>query len=151
MEGPANLRIQPYAPPRLFTVDEANALLPRLTEIFRRMDPKLARLRELQDLVEDAETYWHSTGEGMPPDERVRHERLVALLNEARTEMDAEIQQVHALGCELKDAYQGLVDFPASIEGNVAYLCWQRGETAVAHWHSLETGFAGRRPLQAAP
>ncbi len=148
MEGPVDLRMQPYAPARLFTKDEASALLPRLTEIFRRMDPKLARLREIQDLVEDAEAYWHSTGEGMPPEERVTHDRLVAQAAEARASVDAEVRSIQALGCELKDVQQGLVDFPSTIEGSVAYLCWQRGEASIAYWHTLETGFAGRRPLK---
>ena len=147
MEGPVDLRMQPYAPARLFTVDEANALLPRLTEVFRRMDPKLVRLREIQDLVEDAETYWHSKGEGMPPDERATYDRSVAQAAEARAAGEAALRVFQALGCELKDAQQGLVDFPARVEGSIAYLCWQRGEGTVAHWHPLEAGFAGRRPV----
>ncbi len=151
MEGPVDLRMQPYAPARLFTIDEASLLLPRLTEIFRRMDPKLARLREIQDLVEDAEAYWHSTGEGMPPEERSVHDGLVKQAAEARAAVEAEVRLVQAIGCELKDPPQGLVDFPSTIEGNVAYLCWQRGEGSIGFWHTLESGFAGRRPLKAGP
>jgi hypothetical protein len=151
MEGPVDLRMQPYAPARLFTKDEASALLPRLTEIFRRMDPKLARLREIEDLVEDAEAYWHSTGDGMPPEERAVHDRLVTQAAEARAAVDVEVRAVQALGCDLKDAQQGLVDFPSTVEGNVVYLCWQRGEASIGFWHTLESGFAGRRPLKAGP
>ena len=147
MEGPVDLRMQPYTPARLFTIDEANALLPRLTEIFRRMDPKLARLREIQDLVEDAEAYWHSKGEGMPEDERAKYGHLVAQAEEARGVVEADLREIQALGCELKDVQQGLIDFPARLEGNIAYLCWQRGEGTVAHWHSLEGGVAARRPI----
>lgn len=143
-----DLRMQPYAPARLFTVDEANTLLPRLTEIFRRMDPKLVRLREIQDLVEDAEAYYHSKGEGMPPAELDTYQRLVAQASEVRATLEADMQEFRGLGCELKDAQQGLIDFPAYVEGSVAYLCWQRGEGTVANWHPLEAGFAGRRPLK---
>ncbi len=151
MEGPVDLRMQPYAPARLFTVDEANALLPRLTEIFRRMDPKLARLREIQDLVEDAEAYWHSKGEGMPPEERADYVRRVAQAEEVRAAVERDMAEIRSLSCELKDVNQGLIDFPATVEGNVAYLCWQRGEGSVAHWHPLEAGFAGRKPLKSSP
>jgi hypothetical protein len=147
MEGPVDLRMQPYAPARLFTLDEANALLPRLTEIFRRMDPKLARLREIRDLVEDVEAYWNSPSAGMPPEERATHERLVAQQAEIQGDVDADIREIRSLGCELKDVGQGLVDFPGWVDGSVVYLCWQRGEGSVAHWHTLEGGFAGRRPL----
>jgi hypothetical protein len=148
MAGPVNLRMQPHAPSWLFTVDEANAWLPRLTEIFCCMDPELARLRELQDLFEDAEAYWHSTGEGTPSEERSRHEHLVALSAEARTAVDAEVRQIQAFGCELKDLDHGLIDFPASIDGTISYLCWQRGEGSVANWHPLGDDFADRRPLK---
>ena len=148
MEGPVDLRMQPYAPARLFTVDEANALLPRLTEIFRRMDPKLARLREIQDLVEDAEAYWHSKGEGMPPAERAAYDRFVVQLAEARAAVEADARELQGLGCELKDLQQGREDFPAHVEGSGAYLRCHRGEGTVAHWHPLEAGFAWRRPLK---
>ena len=151
MEGPVDLRIQPYAPARLFTKEEASALLPRLTEIFRRMDPKLARLREIEDLVEDAEAYWHTSGDGMPAEERAVHDRLVVQAAEVRSSVEAETRSIQDLGCELKDVQQGLVDFPSTIDGSVAYLCWQRGETSIGFWHALETGFAGRRPLKSGP
>jgi hypothetical protein len=140
--------MQPYGPARLFTIDEANALLPRLTEIFRRMDPKLARLREIRDLVEDAQAYWHTSGEGMPPEERVAHDRLVAQEAAVQAEVEADIREIRSLGCELKDTGQGLIDFPGWVEGSIAYLCWQRGEGSVAFWHTLEGGFAARRPLR---
>ena len=131
MEGPVDLRMQPYAPARLFTKEEASALLPRLAEIFRRMDPQLARLREIEDLVEDAEAYWHTTGEGMPAVERAVHDRLVTQAAEVRASVQVETRAIQDLGCELKDVQQGLIDFPSTIDGSVAYLCWQRGEAAV--------------------
>ena len=148
MEGPVDLRMQPLGPARRFTVDEANALLPRLTEIFRRMDPKLARLREIRDLVEDAQAYWHSTGDGMPPEERTVYEALVAQEATVQKDVEADIREIRSLGCELKDTGQGLIDFPGWVEGSIAYLCWQRGEGSVAFWHTLEGGFAARRPLR---
>ena len=57
----------------------------------------------------------------------------------------------HALGCELKDVSRGLVDFPARIGTEVAYLCWQRGEDRLGWWHTLEAGFAGRKALTSEP
>jgi len=151
MEGPVDLRIQPYVPARLFTVDEADALVPRLAEIFDRMDPKLVRLKELQDLLEDAESYWGSKGDTMPPEEREAHDRLTEERDETRALLDEDIHEITAMGCELKDVHSGLIDFPANVEGTLAYLCWQRGERKVSDWHTLEGGFAGRRPLRKGP
>ncbi len=148
MEGPAGLRVQPFGSARLFSVEEANTLLPRLTEIFRRMDPKLARLREIRDMIEDAESYWGSHGDGMPTEDRAAYERHKSEADDLQKALDADMRDVSALGCELKDVGQGLVDFPASIEGTLAYLCWQFGEPGVGYWHTLEGGFAGRHPLK---
>ncbi len=151
MEGPLDLGVRPYVPARLFTLTEANALVPRLMEILARMDPKITRMKELEDLVEDAESYWGSRGETMPPEEREAYERNLEERDEARAVLDEEVGEIAAMGCELKDLHSGLVDFPATIEDALAYLCWQRGESRIANWHTLEGGFSGRRPLPKAP
>ncbi len=149
MEGPVDLGVASYVPARIFTLEEAQGLVPRIAEIFRRTDPKLARLRELEDLIEDAEAYWGERTAAMPERERATYARHLQELAETKASLDADVQEIRALGCELKDLASGLVDFPAILEGHLAYLCWQRGEPRIAHWHTLEAGFAGRRPLPA--
>jgi hypothetical protein len=52
-----------------------------------------------------------------------------------------------ALGCELKDLAQGLVDFYTMRDGTLAYLCWREGEDVIQYWHPLEGGFAAREEL----
>jgi hypothetical protein len=49
----------------------------------------------------------------------------------------------------VKDIDRGLVDFPAlhPESGETVLLCFELGEPAVDHWHDLEEGFAGRKPL----
>jgi len=59
------------------------------------------------------------------------------------------VNAIHGHGAIVKDPDTGLVDFPAVREGEEILLCWQLGEEQVAHWHGLEEGFAGRRPLDA--
>jgi hypothetical protein len=73
---------------------------------------------------------------------------------EAQTDLEAEaagiarcVQGIEELGGQVKDLDRGLVDFPALHEGEEVLLCWELGEEEVAHWHGLEEGFAGRRPL----
>jgi hypothetical protein len=141
--------MHPDIPVRLFTIQEANALLPRLEGIFLRLDPRLARLRELKDLVEDAEAYY---GDGLLSASAPEREAYAGMLQE-QADLEASVQggidEVRSLGCELKDLQRGLVDFPAIIGDGVAYLCWQRGEGRIEWWHTLEGGFAGRKPLAA--
>jgi hypothetical protein len=60
------------------------------------------------------------------------------------TELMARINE---WGVQLRDLGSGLVDFPAVVEGQDAFLCWRLGEPEVAHWHPVADGFGGRRPL----
>ncbi len=147
MGGPADLSLHSDAPLRLFTAMEANALVPRLEQIFLRLDPKLARSRELRELIEDAEAYY---GEGLtaaPARDRGAYADSLQEQADLERSVQADIDEVHALGCEVKDLHRGLVDFPARIGAEVAYLCWQRGEDRIGWWHTLDGGFAGRKAL----
>jgi hypothetical protein len=129
--------------PRTFTLDEANALLPRLRELLPRMQEEkrhVDRLRE--ELAELART---ASGNG-----HLLEAELTAKRKEAQTHVDRLNEltgEVYGLGCELKGIDEGLVDFRAEREGRLVYLCWRLGEDEIAYWHELDTGFAGRQPL----
>ena len=56
-------------------------------------------------------------------------------------------ETLEKLDLVVRDLDRGLVDFPALIDGREVYLCWLLDEPAVGHWHGIEAGFAGRRPL----
>ena len=66
-------------------------------------------------------------------------------------ELDGIVAEIEASGAHLKDVQLGLVDFPAELDGELVYLCWQFGEPEVAFWHRIGDGFAGRRPLPGPP
>src|SRR5438128_11715855 len=145
MGSPADLRLHSDALLRMFTVTEANTLVPRLEETFLRLDPKLARLRELRELSEDAESYY---GEGLadaPSKDREAYAESLQEQADLERSVQADIDDVHGLGCELKDLHRGLVDFPARVVNEVGYLCWQRGEGAIGRWHTLDSGLGGRK------
>lgn len=59
-----------------------------------------------------------------------------------------EISRLAEIDVLLRDPETGLVDFPGELDGQPVYLCWRLGEARVAHWHDLESGFAGRKPLR---
>ena len=59
------------------------------------------------------------------------------------------VDELSALGVEPKNGPEGLVDFPATLDGRPIYLCWKLGEPEVLHWHDLDAGFRGRQPLMA--
>lgn len=58
------------------------------------------------------------------------------------------IAEINAIGVQVKDLDMGLLDFPCKVEsGEIVLLCWKLGETAITHWHGLEEGYAGRKPI----
>jgi hypothetical protein len=57
------------------------------------------------------------------------------------------VAEINSHGCVCKGVEQGLIDFPCMLGSEVVFLCWQLGETSVAHWHRIEDGFAGRTTL----
>ncbi|OGO50549.1 MAG: hypothetical protein A2148_02580 [Chloroflexi bacterium RBG_16_68_14] len=129
--------------PRIFTLDEATTLLPRLREIMREMQEKRPALDHLrEELLEMART---ASGNGRLHEEGLRRKRREARTLAAR--LNALLAEVNGLGCELKGLEEGLIDFPAEREGRTIYLCWKLGEERIAYWHELDTGFAGRQPL----
>lgn len=74
---------------------------------------------------------------------RVRRE-----LEEMQAEMNAGIAKIRGMGIEVKDLALGLIDFRSIREGREVYLCWKLGEEHVSYWHELDTGYAGRQPLE---
>jgi hypothetical protein len=124
---------------KVFSVEEANALLPtvrRILESIRRAHQRLLSYREAaQHASEGAE----QGGGGMPDGSK-----YVRLL----TELASRTGELEALGVQLKDYERGLIDFPSLRDGRVVLLCWQLGEgDQVEWWHDVDAGFAGRQPL----
>ncbi len=130
-------------PPKFFTVEEANALLPEIEPLMRRLQRLGQDLAEVRRRL--AARQWKARANG--------HIALADLEGDTRLarELAADVQalvgRIQALGCEVKDLEMGLVDFPALRKGQPVYLCWRVGEPQVLYWHELETGFAGRRPI----
>ena len=57
------------------------------------------------------------------------------------------LEEIQKLGGEPKDLGLGLVDFPHLRRGEEVNLCWKYGEREVRHWHGLDEGYTGRKPL----
>jgi hypothetical protein len=138
-----------------FTVGEVESLIPGLEQIFVRVLQLRAGLRTLGEKLdragvraragqEEDETEREAAQvDAGPP--AVRQARAVFRgLDEALAD---ELENVRALGGEVKDVDLGLVDFPGVREGETICLCWKLGEKRVGFWHSIEGGFASRRPI----
>jgi hypothetical protein len=57
------------------------------------------------------------------------------------------IAEIDSIGVQVKDFEAGLLDFPCRMDDQVVLLCWRMGETTIEHWHTMESGFQGRQPV----
>jgi hypothetical protein len=131
--------------PHFFTVEEANALVFALQLEFGRLAGLRAELGPLIESFGSADVAVALLrGEEPPPGREADAEHLGRLAGE----ITAVLERVNAMGCLVKDVETGLVDFYAVVDGEPVFLCWQFGEPAVSHWHSLEEGFAGRKRIE---
>jgi len=130
---------------RTFTLDEAQSLLPVLESLLRTaiqakkiMDEVEAELQALHHRI------FLSGGMFLDivPLARRKAER-------ARAEQRAKdaIAEIDSIGVQVKDLDTGLLDFPCDVEGQKILLCWKLGEKTITHWHGIEEGFAGRKPI----
>jgi hypothetical protein len=125
---------------KLFTVNDANALLPTVRGIVGRVRRAHARVMGAREEAKLAAEAGSAAGGGGMAGGGEYVAALVALAE--------HLGELEALGVQLKDYERGLVDFPSLREGKVVLLCWQLGEgDRVEWWHDLEAGFAGRQPL----
>ena len=129
---------------RRFTLNEANSLLPRLSQLLSQIQESKSKHDRLQ---EEAAEYTHlmsSNGRNIEKELNETRQELA----QATTEVNRLIERVQEMACELKDIEQGLIDFRTEREGREVYLCWKLGEPDIRWWHELDAGFAGRRPLE---
>ena len=74
-------------------------------------------------------------------------EALAAQVEKLTDRMEVLLGELAQIGVELKDASQGMLDFPALHEGREVLLCWKGDEETITHWHEVQAGFAGRMPV----
>ena len=124
---------------KLFTIEEANSLLPTVRAIIRSIQRSHRRLIHFQMAAKRAAEGAEFGGGGMP-----QGARYAPVL----VELSTGASKLESLGVQLKDFTQGLIDFPSMRDGRVILLCWKADEgDRVEWWHDVESGFAGRQPL----
>jgi hypothetical protein len=124
---------------KLFTIEEANSLLPSVQPIVRSIQRSHRRVISFQTTAKHAADGAENGGGGM-----ARGPQYARLL----VDLSLGASQLETMGVQLKDYGQGLIDFPCMRDGRVVLLCWKADEgDQLEWWHDLETGFAGRQPL----
>jgi len=123
-------------PRRYYTPDLANRSLPLVRAI----------AHDLRQCALEMEEVWTELHEGEKPSEQ-RAVELSGQIRSIQSRFECLVQELEQLGIELKDPFQGLLDFRSRRDGRVVHLCWQLGEDKVGHWHEIEAGFRGRQPI----
>ena len=130
---------------RLFTLNEANRLVPWLERTFQRAMDVYSRMeaaRERQTEVQRERLRRNGTFD--------RQDELTAIqseLQQIERDLNEILREVIAEGIIVRDVSRGLVDFPSVREGREVYLCWVRGEDSIGFWHETNRGFDHRQPL----
>ena len=133
---------------KYFTLDEANSLVPTL-------ELKLNQVVRIKQEIADIVT-------GLIR-KQINVEKLFAMNQETLDELglgnvkkklaelgvtlNEGVEEIQELGGLVKDMALGSVDFYALVDGQDIFYCWQLGEQEVRYWHSVNEGFANRRPL----
>lgn len=123
---------------KLFTVEEANALLPGIIPKLRSIQSLYEGINNMRDSARSAAGASEFGGGMEGGTDYVNKLYKVGMLT----------TELNDLGVELKDYSRGLIDFPSMRGDRVVLLCWQLGEgDQIEWWHEPEAGFAGRQPL----
>ncbi len=122
---------------KLFTVEEANALLPKLKEFLEDVAMHRDEMREKAPHMEPIIASTLTNGGG-----KVGSEYGVEAYK-----LYSAIEKVRELGVVLKDLDMGLLDFPHERDGRIVFLCWHPPEEKVEYWHEIHAGYAGRQPI----
>jgi hypothetical protein len=129
---------------RYFTLDEANEALLEVRPLTEELVAHRRALVDLQERQSAVTTRIAGNGGNVTPSE----------LQEVQEQLDEEVAgiarcvaRIHELGALVKDLDDGLVDFPATWDGEDVLLCWRLGEDEIAFWHGLDEGYSGRKPL----
>ncbi|MFT4113366.1 DUF2203 domain-containing protein [Silvibacterium sp.] len=130
---------------KTFTLDEAQSLLPILESLLRRASDGRRQAAILEERLQDLTRRIMFAG-GMRVDvARVGRDRaqMETFAQQAKDAMD----EIDAIGVQVKDLDTGLLDFPCELDGEIVLLCWRLGEPLIGYWHTMDAGFRGRQPI----
>jgi hypothetical protein len=130
---------------KTFTIDEAQSLLPVLESLLKRAIEGKQAAEQVESGISELARRIYLSG-GMKVD--------TGSVARQRAEMDAHLKlaresiaEIDSIGVQVKDLEAGLLDFPCRLDDQVVLLCWRMGETSIEHWHTVDTGFKSRQPV----
>lgn len=142
---------------KIYTPDEANRMLPLVSRI---ADDIVATYAKVHQALRDLEAAKQNLAppalpagdaaspDALPPDRERELRHLDAEVARLLDVFQSLVEEIEALGGTVKDYERGCIDFYGEVAGEIVYLCWQRGEGTIGHWHALDEGYADRHRIE---
>ncbi len=131
---------------KLFTISEANALLPQLREDLSVLQALVSKVEEQYLELKKIKAN-HEQSSARKENSRDPYFDLESQLEFMQIEADLLINNFARKGVLLKMINPGLIDFPAVLDGEDILICWKEGEERITHYHGWHDGFIGRKLL----
>ena len=130
---------------RTFTVPEAQTLIPILDSLLQRAQAAaaVATAREMQ-LQSLSQAIFLSGGMRV---DLADVARIKAEHNVAVGQAKDALEEIAAIGVEVRDLTTGILEFPFQLDEEVVMLCWLQGQKNITEWHAAEAGWDERQPL----
>lgn len=122
---------------RLYTLEEANALLPEITTLIKKLQRHQENVRQLMGQAKLP----------IPPVMYNLGSRIGSDMAAEFVKIEKIIEAIQSYGGQVKDIDDGLVDFPGIVGGREVWLCWQIGEDSITHFHDFGKGFSDRKEI----
>lgn len=122
---------------RIFTLSEANRLIPQLEKLCAALKEGKQILVDTREEIKKASANAHLGGGSVLGPQYIR-----GLL-----QINESLHAIQELGVIIKDVDMGLCDFPYLLNDRLVYLCWKLGEDRLQWWHEIDRGYSGRQPL----
>jgi hypothetical protein len=132
---------------KIFSIEEANELIPFLERALAELTTQGRGITGLRRELEVLSAIESAGASESNPDVRALRE-MERAYTQRLDHFRESLTEVSHHGCIIRDLELGLVDFYTMWRGQVVCLCWRRGEAQIGHWHPMDEGFSGRRPLE---
>ncbi len=134
-------------PDKLFTSEKANRTLPLVSVIVHDLVRKSRNVMERRQRLHDLTSGRSESAVSDPYSEEL--DQIQGELERDIHEIERFEEELRELGVEAKNGGQGIIGFPAMVDGEIVHLCWKLGDAEVLHWHRVGEGYVDRQPLNA--
>jgi len=132
---------------KMFTVEEANALLPRVRKLLKSLREQRNLVLRTQAQIEIEEMTGMDASQKLTPAAQAAITQWMDTFHLQTRQFEDQLEKLSQLGAHLKDLDAGLVDFYSLRGREIVFLCWREEEVEIGHWHSLQGGYPTRKPL----